>query len=68
MAKRLSYSEASKRLESIVQRIEHESPDVDELTKLVEEAVELSKLCRAKLVKADAQLEELMAKLDEMPE
>lgn len=60
-----TYAEASQRLEQIVQYIEHDSPDVDELTKLVEEAVELSKFCRNKLTKADEQLSEIMARLDE---
>lgn len=49
----------------IVRHIEQENPDVDELTKLVEEAVELSKFCREKLRKADEQLAEIMARLDE---
>lgn len=59
-----SYAEASERLEAIVRRIEHESPDVDELTTLVAEAVELTKFCREKLTKADKQLSELMAQLE----
>lgn len=59
-----SYAEASERLEAIVKRIEHESPDVDELTILVAEAVELMKFCREKLTKADKQLNELMAQLE----
>lgn len=63
--KTLTYNEASQRLEAIVHKIEHESPDVDELTKLVEEAVELTKFCREKLTKADKQLTEIMARLDE---
>ncbi len=61
----MTYTEAADRLEAIVSRIEHESPDVDELTKLVEEAIDLTRFCRDKLTKADKQLEELMAKLDE---
>lgn len=65
---KLTYEQASKRLETIVRQIEQENPDVDLLTKLVAEAVELTKLCRDKLTKADAQLEELMARLDESPE
>ncbi|MDY5857881.1 MAG: exodeoxyribonuclease VII small subunit [Porphyromonas sp.] len=60
-----SYTEAAQRLEAIVRTIEHEAPDVDELTKLVEEAVELTKFCRDKLTKADQQLAEIMARLDE---
>lgn len=67
MADKMTYNQASERLEQIVKYIEHESPDVDELTKLVEEAVELTKFCRAKLIKADEQLSEIMARLDEAP-
>ncbi|WP_329904889.1 exodeoxyribonuclease VII small subunit [Porphyromonas pogonae] len=65
MKENMTYTEAADRLEAIVSRIEHESPDVDELTKLVEEAIDLTRFCRDKLTKADKQLEELMAKLDE---
>lgn len=61
----LTYTQATQRLEAIVRRIEYDSPDVDELTKLVSEAIELSKYCRKKLTKADAQLAELVARLDE---
>ena len=43
MKETLSYKEAAARLEQIVRYIEQDSPDVDELTKLVEEAVKLSK-------------------------
>ncbi|MDO4692035.1 MAG: exodeoxyribonuclease VII small subunit [Porphyromonadaceae bacterium] len=63
--KEMTYAEASERLEVIVRRIEHESPDVDELTKLVAEAVELTKFCREKLTKADKQLSDLMAQLED---
>lgn len=63
----MSYNQAAQRLETIVRTIEHENPDVDELTKLVEEAVELTKFCREKLTKADKQLAEIMARLDESP-
>lgn len=62
-----TYAEASNRLEEIVRCIEQENPDVDKLTKLVTEAVELTKYCREVLTKADNQLEELMARLDEIP-
>ena len=49
MKETLSYKEAAARLEQIVRYIEQDSPDVDELTKLVEEAVKLSKYCRRQL-------------------
>ncbi|KGN70133.1 exodeoxyribonuclease VII small subunit [Porphyromonas sp. COT-239 OH1446] len=61
----LTYSQAAERLEEIVRRIEHESPDVDELTKLVGEAVELTKYCKGKLTTANKQLSALIAQLDE---
>lgn len=61
----LTYKEAASRLDAIVRRIEQENPDVDELTRLVEEAVQLTKFCREKLTKADEQLTSLMAQLTE---
>lgn len=60
-----TYKEAAQRLDQIVRRIEQESPDVDELTQLVEEAVGLTKYCRRKLTEADKQLTSLMAQLTE---
>lgn len=65
MDKKLSYKEASDRLDVIIRRIEGENPDVDELFALVEEAVGLTKLCRERLTLADKQFETLMASLDE---
>ncbi|GAD04342.1 hydrolase [Porphyromonas crevioricanis] len=59
-----SYTAAMGRLEEIVQRIEHQSPDVDELTALVAEAVDIVKYCRNKLTSADKKLEELISKLE----
>ncbi len=66
--KNTSYKEAIERLETIVRCIEQESPDVDELTALVEEAVKLSKFCSEKLSKADKQLEAIIAQLNEDPQ
>ena len=68
MKKDLTYKEAASRLDEIVRRIESESPDVDELTSLVKEDVELSKHCREKLTQADKQLTSLMAQLSEDPQ
>ena len=65
MAKDISYKEASIRLDEILRYIEGENPDVDELFKLVQGAVELPKLCRNRLTEADKQFEALMASLDE---
>ena len=68
MKKDLTYKAAASRLDEIVRRIEGENPDVDELTDLVKEAVELSKYCREKLTQADKQLTSLMAQLSEDPQ
>ena len=68
MKKDLTYKAAASRLDEIVRRIEGENPDVDELTDLVKEAVELSKHCREKLTQADKQLTSLMAQLSEDPQ
>ena len=67
MKQNLTYKEAVTRLETIVRQIEQDSPDVDELTKLVAEAVELTKFCRQKPTHADQQLTTLMADLTEDP-
>ena len=45
MKKDLTYKEAASRLDEIVRRIESESPDVDELTGLVKEAVSCLSAC-----------------------
>ncbi|KGN86608.1 exodeoxyribonuclease VII small subunit [Porphyromonas gulae] len=63
MTENKTYTEAMTRLEEIVRIIEHDSPDVDDLTKLAEEAIALIGFCREKLTVADKQIEELMAKL-----
>lgn len=61
---KLTYKESMQRLEEIVSTIEHNNPDVDDLTKLVAEAIDLVNFCRKKLTTADKKLEELMTKLD----
>ena len=47
--KPLTYKAALEELEKIVDKIEQESPDVDELTSLVKRAVELTDFCKKKL-------------------
>lgn len=63
-----SYSAAIARLNVILNTIEHESPDVDDLMLLTDEAVQLIAFCRDKLKSTDKRIEELLAKLgDEEP-
>ena len=51
MAKKkdISYKEAMEKLQTIVDQIENEEPDVDELGKLVKEAKDMILLCKKKL-------------------
>ena len=61
--KKTNYKQALAELESIVDKIENRSPDVDELTDLVKRAVELVKFCKDKLRKTE---EDMNRSLEEM--
>ena len=62
--KKETYTEAMKRLEGIVARIESNELDIDQLGENLQEAQKLIKFCRAKLYKAD---EEIKKMLEEEP-
>jgi exodeoxyribonuclease VII small subunit len=64
LTEQLTFEEAQKELESIVQRLERGDADVDELTKLWERGEELYKICAAKLDLVRGRIEEL-ARVDE---
>jgi exodeoxyribonuclease VII small subunit len=55
----LSFEEAQRELESIVERLERGDAGVDELTRLWERGEELYRLCAAKLEKVQGRIEEL---------
>jgi exodeoxyribonuclease VII small subunit len=59
LAEQLTFEEAQKELEAIVQRLERGDADVDELTKLWERGEELYKICAAKLDLVRGRIEEL---------
>jgi exodeoxyribonuclease VII small subunit len=63
MDKQLSYSKAIERINAIVEQIEHQEPDVDTLTQLVEEATALILACKEQLQDADAKISETLEKL-----
>lgn len=54
--KTLTYTQALRNLEKIVNKIEHEEPDVDELNDLVKQASSLIKYCRIKLKATEEEL------------
>lgn len=58
--KKESYSEAMKRLETIVSQIESGELDIDELGNQLKEAQKLIKFCRDKLYKADEEIKKMI--------
>jgi exodeoxyribonuclease VII small subunit len=62
--KKTTYKQALTELESIVEKIENQSPDVDELTDLVKRAVELVKYCKDKLRKTEDDLNRSLEEMD----
>jgi exodeoxyribonuclease VII small subunit len=57
----LSFEEAQRELESIVERLERGDAGVDELTKLWERGEELYRICATKLDVVKGKIEELRA-------
>ena len=55
----LSFEDAQRELESIVERLERGDAGVDELTKLWERGEELYRICAAKLETVQGKIEEL---------
>lgn len=64
-AKKETYTEAMKRLEAIVARIESNELDIDVLGEQLKEAQKLIKYCREKLYKADAEIKKILAENSE---
>ncbi len=54
------YREAVERLDEIISQIEDEDADVDELAMQVKEAVELIRLCKAKIDKAEMEVKKVV--------
>lgn len=54
------YREAVEKLDGIIARIENEDIDVDELALRVKEAVNLIKVCKAKIDKAELQVKQVV--------
>ena len=59
-AKKETYSEAMKRLEEIVSRIESNELDIDQLGEYLQEAQKQIKFCQNKLYKADAEIKKIL--------
>lgn len=64
--KKETYTEAMKRLEAIVARIEGNELDIDELGDNLKEAQKLIKYCRDKLYKADGEIKKMLDEGDKV--
>lgn len=60
----IKYSKAVEKLDEIIRKIESEDIDVDELSLKVKEAVELVKMCKAKIEKAELEVKKVVDDLD----
>ncbi len=56
----LKYTKAIERLDEIISNIEGEGVDVDELSLKVKEAVDLIKLCKSKIDKAELEVKKVV--------
>ena len=61
----IKYSKAVEKLEEIINKIENESIDIDELSLKVKEAVELIKVCRQKIEKAELEVKQVVEGFEE---
>lgn len=55
-----SYTEAYNELQEIVRKMENADVSVDELTKNIERATQLIKICKDKLTKTEAEVNKIM--------
>ena len=60
----LKYAKAIERLEDIISKIETEAIDVDELSIKVKEAIDLIKVCKEKIDKAEMEVKKVVENLD----
>ena len=60
----VKYSKAVEKLDEIIRKIESDDIDVDELSLKVKEAVELVKMCKSKIEKAELELKKVVENLE----
>lgn len=59
------YKEAMARIQEIAHKIEHEDPDVDELSALIKTAVALITQCKQKLRDTEQDLDNILNQIEE---
>ncbi len=63
--KKLNYSEAVEEINEILSKIENDSPDVDEITGMVNRALDLIKQCQKKLRDTETKINSSFEEYDE---
>jgi len=64
MSKKVSYKSALAEIETIIEKIESDEPDIDELSELVTKAAKLIKQCKAKLKGTEKNLNDTLEELE----
>lgn len=67
-SKKLSYAQAIKELEGIIQDIETENTDVDLLTKKVKRAAYLINICKNNLRTTEEEVKKILSEIEEKAE
>tara|TARA_R110001592_G_scaffold337701_1_gene624465 strand:+ start:994 stop:1191 length:198 start_codon:yes stop_codon:yes gene_type:complete len=62
--KKLTYKESLERIETIVDVIENQQPDIDDLSSLVKEATQLIKDCKSRLKNTEEELNSSLENLE----
>ena len=60
MENKMTYAQATKRLEEIVEQVERNEQDIDMLTDLLKEAKELIAFCKERLYKVDQSVKAIL--------
>lgn len=61
MSAEIKYSDAMKRLEEIVRKIENGEMDIDTLADNLKEAKQLVELCKSKLIKVEEEVNKIVS-------
>ena len=64
-AKKLTYQEAVNEIDEILNKIENEELDVDELSAKVKRVSNLIKLCKERLHKTEAEVENILKEMED---
>ncbi len=63
MDKEISYTEAFKKLQDIVQKMENADISIDDLTESIKEASRLIRICKDKLTKTEEEVNKTISEL-----